>query len=56
MAKIPPTPPKSKHIGTPNPQAMSAVLDRYYLWLAKEQLAKRAKKLKGRNRAASIKI
>lgn len=51
-----PTSPKPQHVDKPNPQALNALLDRYFLWLAKQQLEKRSKKLRGRNRAKSIKI
>jgi hypothetical protein len=56
MATTPTSPVPTRHIGTPNPQALNAVLDRYFLWLAKQNMEKRAKKLRGRNRSTSIKI
>ena len=55
MATTSPTP-KRQHIGKPNEQAVSEFLDAYFYWKAKKELAKRAKKLRGRNRAAAIKI
>jgi hypothetical protein len=48
-----PTQPKKRQ---PNQQALNEFLDRYLLWLAKQELQKRSKRLRGRNRAASIKI
>jgi hypothetical protein len=40
----------------PNEKALNDFLDRYLWWAAKREMEKRAKRLKGRNRAASIKI
>jgi len=40
----------------PNPVAVAAVTDRFLWWLTKREMERRAQKLKGRNRAAAIKI
>jgi hypothetical protein len=48
--------PVPSHTGQPNPQALNALLDRYLLFMARQEQAKRTKRLKGRNRAASIKV
>lgn len=49
-------PPRSSRINEPNPRALGELLDRYLWFIAKRELEKREKRLKGRNRASSIKI
>jgi stalled ribosome alternative rescue factor ArfA len=46
----------SLHTGQPNPQALAALLDRYLLFMARQEQARRAKMLRGRNRSKSISV